>query len=120
MGDGDLHSNQKQVEYVRCYTCHGTLDDLPSTRTITGQNDIALRLAFLNNVVDLQLGDKTVVTEKGEPLWNIRENLDGTFTMVSKVTGTKYQIPLVKGSACQQNPDEQSSSDCHVCHAEER
>lgn len=120
MGDGDLHSNQRQVEYVRCFTCHGALDQPPLTRTISDPNDIALRQAFLNPVVDLNLGDTIMVTEKDEPLWNIRQQPDGSFELVAKVSGTKYPLPLVTGSTCQQKPDEQESKYCHACHAVER
>jgi hypothetical protein len=105
---------------VRCYTCHGTLNDLPETITVEDPNEIALRRAFLNPVVDLQVADKILATEKGEPLWNTGQRADGTFEMIAKVTGTHYDIPLVKGSACEQNPAEQESKYCHACHAVER
>lgn len=120
MGDGDLHSYQKEVEYVRCYTCHGALDSQPLTRAIEDPNDIALRRAFLMPGVDLEIGDTIMVTEKGEPLWNIRQNPDGNFEMVTKVTGERYLIPLVQGSDCEQNLEEQESRYCHACHAIER
>lgn len=120
MGDGDLYSYQAEVEYVRCYTCHGTLDSQPLIRTIEDTNDLALRRAFLNPSVELEIGDTIMVTEKGEPLWNIRQNSDGNFEMVAKVTGEHYLIPLVQESACEQNIEEQESRDCHVCHAVER
>ena len=42
-----------------------------ATRTLTDPNDLAFRLALLNPVVDLKLGDTILVTEKDEPLWNI-------------------------------------------------
>lgn len=38
MGDGDLHSYQIEVEYVRCYTCHGTLDSQPATLALPARN----------------------------------------------------------------------------------
>jgi hypothetical protein len=120
MGNGDLYSNQKQVEYVRCYTCHGTLSDPPLTRAITGSDELAMRRAFLNPVVDLQVGDTILVSEKGEPFWNIRQDEDGSFRMVTKITGKPLNLPLVQGSGCQQNPNEQESRDCHACHAIER
>jgi hypothetical protein len=120
MGDGVLHSNQKEMEYVRCYTCHGTLTDLPLTHTITDPNDIALRQAFLNPVVDLKIGDTILVTEKGEPLWNIRPLSDGTYQEVSKATGQRFTFKPVKGSGCLQDPDQQESRYCHECHSVER
>ncbi len=120
MGDGDLHNNQKEIQYVQCKTCHGTLAEPPFTKTITDPNDIALRLAFLNPVNNLRVGDTIVVTEKGEPIWNMRQLPDGTFELVGKVTGLHYAAPLVAGSACPQKPDEQESRFCHECHAVER
>ncbi len=120
MGDGRLYDNQQHMQYVQCQTCHGTLTAPPRTRTITGPDDIALRMAFLNPVIDLQPGDTILVTERGEPLWNARQLEDGSFELVGKVTGVSYPLPLVQGSACEQNPDEQESRYCHACHAVER
>jgi hypothetical protein len=120
MGDGDLHSNKKEVQYVRCYTCHGTLNSRPKTRAITDPNDLALRRAFLDPVVPLKLGDTILITDKGEPLWNVSQRPDGGFTLVGKVTGHNYDIPQVQGSGCKQNPDQQDSRYCHACHAIQR
>lgn len=120
MGDGDLHSNKLEIQYIQCRTCHGTLTEPPLTRTITDPNDIALRLAFLNPVLDLKVGDTLLITEKGEPLWNVRRRPDGTFEMVGKATGARYTVPLVRGSACTQKPDQQESHYCHECHAVQR
>ncbi len=120
MGDGDLHSNQKEIQYVQCKTCHGTLTELPLTKTLTDPNDVAFRMAFLNPVVDLKLGDMILVTEQGEPLWNTRVLPDGTYEMIGKATKQKFNFRPVMGTACEQKPDEQESQYCHECHAVER
>ncbi|MFZ5880836.1 MAG: hypothetical protein ACOY0R_15825 [Chloroflexota bacterium] len=120
MGDGDLHRDQASIEYVQCRTCHGTLTELPLTRTLTDPNDIAFRLAFLNPVIDLKPGDTILVTETGEPLWNIRVLPDGTYEMFGKATRQYFTFRPVMGTACQQQPDEQESHYCHACHAVER
>lgn len=120
MGDGDLHSNQKDIQYVQCKTCHGTLTDPPLTKTFIDANDVAFRMAFLNPVVDLQIGDTILVTEQGEPLWNTRALSDGTYEMIGKATKQKFNFRPVMGTACEQNPDEQGSQYCHECHAVER
>jgi hypothetical protein len=120
MGDGHLYNNQGEQQYVQCKSCHGTLTEPPRTKTITSNVDIALRQVFLNPVIDLQVGDRVVETERNEELWNVRQREDGSFEMIAKVTQTRYQVPLVMGSACQQNPDEQESRYCHECHAVER
>lgn len=120
MGDGDIHSNQSEIQYVQCRTCHGTLDELPLTHTIVSEDDIALRMAFLNPVVNLSVGDTVLVTEQGEPLWNTRVLSDGTYELVGKATGQVFPFNPVMGTQCTQNADEQESSYCHVCHAVDR
>ncbi|MCB9134545.1 MAG: hypothetical protein H6636_03905 [Anaerolineales bacterium] len=120
MGDGDIHSSQAEIEYVQCKTCHGTLTELPLTKTLTDPDDLAFTLAFLNPVVDLTLGDTILVTEQGEPLWNTRVLPDGTYEMVGKATRQYFTFRPVMGTACEQNPDEQESHYCHACHAVER
>ena len=120
MGDGDLHSNQKDIQYVQCKTCHGTMTELPLIKTLTDPNDVAFRMAFLNPVVDLKIGDTILVTEQGEPLWNTRVLLDGTYEMIGKATKQKFNFRPVMGTACEQKPDEQESQYCHECHAVER
>ena len=120
MGDGDIHANQKDIEYVQCKTCHGTPTELPLTQTLTDPNDIAFRLAKLNLVVDLKLGDTILVTEQGEPLWNARVLPNGTYEMVGKATQQYFTFRPVMGSGCTQSGDDQSSSYCHECHAVER
>ena len=112
MGDGHVYNNKKEIQYIRCRTCHGTTDSLPLSYTITEENDIALRLAFLNPVLDLKVGDTILMTEKGEPLWNIRVLAgDGLSTpmyeLFSKATGQRFTFKPVMGSTCQQEPDQQ-------------
>jgi hypothetical protein len=120
MGDGDIHADQASIEYVQCKTCHGTLEELPLTKTLTDPNDIAFQLAFLNPVVDLKPGDTILVTEKGEPLWNTRILPNGTYELIGKATKQYFTFRPVMGTACEQNPDEQESHYCHECHAVER
>jgi len=120
MGDGHIYNNQKENQYVQCLDCHGTLTDPPHTQILTDLDDIAFRLAFLNPVVELKVGDTIAVTTQGEPIWNMRQLADGAFELVGKATGERYAVPLVQGSACTQKPDEQESRYCHECHAVER
>jgi len=120
MGDGDIHADQKSIEYVRCKTCHGTPTELPLTKTLSDPNDIAFRLAQLNPVVDLQVGDTVLVTDHGEPLWNTRVLPNGTYELIGKATRQYFTFYPVMGSGCTQNGQDQSSSYCHQCHAVER
>lgn len=120
MGNGDLHSNKKDIQYVQCKTCHGTLTELPLTKVLTDPNDIAFRMAFLNPIMDLKLGDTIIVTEQGEPLWNTRLLPDGTYEMIGKATREHFTFRPVMGTTCEQKADEQESRYCHECHAVER
>jgi len=120
MGDGDIHANQKDIQYVQCKTCHGTPTELPRTKILTDPGDIAFRMAMLNPVVTLKPGDTILVTEQGEPLWNTRRLPDGTFEMTGKATRQYFTFRPVMGSGCTQSGEDQSSSYCHTCHAIER
>jgi hypothetical protein len=117
MGDGDLHNNQKEIQYVQCQTCHGTFDALPLEVTLDDPDDLAFRLAFLNPVIDLDLGDTILVTPQGEPLWNIRALADGTYELFGKASGQRFTFRAVMGSDCQQDVAQQESQYCHECHA---
>ncbi|KAF0108115.1 MAG: hypothetical protein FD146_1129 [Anaerolineaceae bacterium] len=120
MGDGDIHAAKADIQYVQCKTCHGTPAELPLTQTLTDPDDLAFRLAFLNPVVDLQLGDTILVTEQGEPLWNTLVLPDGTYQLVGKATKQVFTFRPVMGSGCTQDGRDQSSAYCHTCHAVER
>ena len=119
MGDGDLYSGKFDIQYTRCKTCHGTLTELPQTTTITDTNDVELRRARLNGNYDLQVGDTVLLTERGEKFGSIKL-VDGKLIQTLKVSGQQMEIPLVKGSACQQKPDQQASQYCHECHTYQR
>jgi hypothetical protein len=104
---------------MQCQTCHGTLTELPETATITDPNDIELRRARLNGNYSLQVGDTVLLTARGEKFGSIKF-VYGKFVQTLKVSGKQYEIPLVKGSACQQKPDQQASKYCHECHSYQR
>lgn len=120
MGDGDIHSSKREIQYTQCKTCHGTPTELPKTKTLTDPNDIAFRLANLNMVAELNVGDTILVTDKGEPLWNTRVLPDGTYKLISKADGRVFIFKPVMGSGCTQDPAQQSSQYCHECHQAEK
>lgn len=124
MGNGDIQSSKKDIQYIQCSTCHGTITELPQTRRVSGFDDLAMKLAFLNRQAEakwnLQPGDITLVTNQGEPLWNTRVLPDGTYQLYGKSTGEIFTFRAVQGTACQQDIDEQASQYCHVCHMEKR
>ena len=120
MGDGDIHSNKKEIQYIQCKTCHGTPQQLPLTKTVSDPNDIAFRLAQLNPITDLKLGDQILITEKGEPIWNTRVLPDGSYELIGKATRQVFKFRPAMGSGCTQDPAQQSSQYCHECHSVQR
>jgi hypothetical protein len=122
MGDGDIHSTMMETPSIQCLTCHGTVEDLPKTRRVSGLDDFALHQAFINRFAgetwDLKPGDEILVTNQGESLWNTRLKLDGTYELFRKAAGQILPFRAVKGTGCQQKIDEQDSNSCHTCHQE--
>ncbi len=119
MGDSQLYSSRSQAQYIQCATCHGTLDQPPLETTVQSAADVALKRAALNPLVDLRVGDTVMMTDRGEALWHIQKRGAG-WVLTGKATGKQYTLPLVTGSACQQQPDQQESRYCHQCHAYDR
>jgi hypothetical protein len=117
MGAGHIVDTMGAAQGTECRTCHGTLTELPQTAPITDPNEAAMRQARANGHGDLAVGDRVVVNRLGENLWAVKQVGPQSFVETLKVTGESAAIPLVKGSACRQKPEEQSSSSCHECHA---
>jgi hypothetical protein len=120
MGNGHIADAISDSQATECRTCHGTLTEPPQTAAITAPDEAAMRQARLNGHGDLQVGDRVVVNSQGEKLWAVRETSPGVFVETLKVSGETRSVPLVMGSACQQQPDEQESRYCHACHAYDR
>jgi hypothetical protein len=120
MGDGNLYGSKKDIQYIKCKTCHGTLTELPRTLTLTNPNDLTFRMALLNPVVDIKPGDTLLVTEKGEALWSTLVLPDGTYQLVGKATRLVFSFKPVMGSGCTQSGLDQTSAYCHTCHAVQR
>lgn len=119
MGDGDIHSSQAEIQYIQCQTCHGTLAALPHLTTIDDPEHPAIVSASLNPNYSVAVGDTVIATAQGETFGWVQ--WDGErLVETGKVDGRLYEVPLVMGSACQQQPDEQESHYCHECHAYER
>lgn len=119
MGDGLLYNNRTEAQYTQCRTCHGTLDAPPLQQVVQSDEELAMTRANLNPLVDLAVGDTILATERGEPLYHIRRVGD-EWLLTGKATGQTYSVPLVQGSLCQQDVNDQSSASCHECHSVER
>lgn len=118
MGDGHIYGSKKDVQYVECRTCHGTTTAPPSVVMIEDPEDLALRQARLAGRADyLSVGDRLIETERGERLWSVKQTASGGFIQIDKVSGQVYNVPLVTGSKCTQDGEDQTSAYCHECHA---
>jgi hypothetical protein len=117
MGNGHIYGSKKDVQYVQCQTCHGTLTTKPKTTAIHDTNELAMRQARINGNADfLKVGDQVIITEHDELLWSIKQTTPNKFVQVDKVSGKIYNVPLVQGSKCKQDGVNQSSDYCHECH----
>jgi len=119
MGDGHFWPNERRMQYIQCRTCHGTLTERPTTVRITDPEDPAIRRARLNGHYTVQVGDAVLLTERGEKLGNVQQRSD-QLIQIGKVDGRTHVVPLVMGSACRQQPDQQEARYCHRCHSVRR
>ncbi len=119
MGDGMIYNNRSEAQYTQCKTCHGTPDAPPLETVVQSDADLAMTRANLNPLVDLAVGDSIMMTERGEALYHVRR-VDGQWLLTGKATGQTYSVPLVQGSQCTQDPNDQSSASCHQCHQVDR
>lgn len=120
MGDGHIYDTKKDAAYNQCKTCHGTLTEPPQTAVITDAEELAMREARLSGF-PLQIGDRVLVTTRGEKLGHIRWPVTSTTPILTMLaTGQVYTVPLVLGTQCPQKPEEQASHFCHECHAVKR
>ncbi|WP_407309646.1 hypothetical protein [Desulfosporosinus sp. SB140] len=116
MGDGHFYATEYQSLKIQCYDCHGTKERRPLAWTVGTPDDLAFEEEQVNtNFPRMNTGDQILKTDKGEELPYIRQEAGG-WVLTLKDTGKKYPIPLVYGSGCQQDPEAQSSNDCHKCH----
>ncbi|KJR46765.1 Cytochrome c family protein [Desulfosporosinus sp. I2] len=118
MGDGEFYTSQHEAVHIQCLYCHGTKEKLPQTKKIESPNELAVQMQrqITNpNFPTLKIGDEILVSAKGEELAFLRHSGED-WIQSSRVTGKPFKIPLVIGSACEQNPEEQGADSCHKCH----
>ncbi len=116
MGDGEMYYSEWKALKLQCLDCHGTKASKPIEWKITDKSDMAWAEARINPFFPpLKMGDVILKTAKGEELAYVRQE-EGKWFNYRKTNGEKYLIPQVIDSQCRQDPDKQSSEDCHKCH----
>ncbi|HZW81905.1 MAG TPA: hypothetical protein VFF14_00605, partial [Candidatus Deferrimicrobium sp.] len=117
MGDGHQYLSEYDAVHIQCQDCHGNKEALPMTKVVNDPKDLAFDEKITNPVFpELNLGQQIVVTRKGEELPFVRHQ-ENNWYLVSRITGKSVTIPVVKGSPCQQNVNEQNADACHKCHS---
>ncbi len=118
MGDGNIYSRQYQAVEIRCETCHGDSESLPTVAEITDPEDRVIRLARHYQGFTNTLGDKMVLSARHNKLTNVKM-LGGKIVTLSKRTGKKFITPLVKNSKYGHRiPQHQSRLACTACHSQ--
>ena len=116
MGDGKMHTSQYDAVHLQCLDCHGTKERLPFIKKIETVSDLAFEEGITNpQFPELKIGDEILMTVKGEELPFIRHEGDN-WIQNSRVTGKRFEVPLVLGSKCEQALGEQGADSCHRCH----
>jgi len=116
MGDGKMWTSQYDAVHIQCMDCHGSTTSPPLTKTIKSADDPAFDEKISNPVFpELKVGEQIMVTKKGEELTFLRHQ-GQDWIIYSRVKGEHFKIPLVQGSSCKQNPQEQNADSCHKCH----
>ncbi len=113
MGDGFLYNDKLAQQRVRCSTCHGTLKKPPLVRELT-ENELPKTERIMRHY-GRKAGEQVLFSKEGEILPHVRFGEDGP-VLTGKVTSREFPIPLVYGSRCRQDPEEQDSNSCHGCH----
>jgi hypothetical protein len=115
MGSGDVFVTQADARAIECRTCHGTLTELPATVTLQDPNDPTFRRAALNPFYDVFVGNTVVLAPTGEAMGHIRVEGE-VFSLFSKTASQSWLVPLVPGSTCEQQLNQQAAIYCQECH----
>lgn len=112
-----LPRTMAEAENIRCLDCHGTTAAPPASVQITDAGDPVLADPRFREgeYPKLQVGDLIGLSSQGDKLPYLRF-VEGKVILYSKVTGKAFDVPLVKGSGCEQVPESQDAKSCHSCH----
>lgn len=115
--DGKLPRTMAEAQTIRCLDCHGTTTSAPASVRITDPNDSVLADQRFRDgdYPELQVGDAVGLATTGDKLPYLRF-IDGKPVLFSKVTAKAFDVPLAKGTRCEQIPENQDAQSCHTCH----
>ena len=112
------------VVKIRCESCHGTHENAPQGM-ILAESDPKAKLLLKNNNLNpnlkgkIKVGDTILVNSDGELFPHIKKE-KGEWILISKVTGDKHILPVLKNSPIPLGHSvkkHMSEMECHTCHA---
>ncbi len=109
---------------IRCTDCHGTQSKSPEGLLLIESDTRTkqlLKKANLNPNLKrkIRVGDTVLVNSSFSPMTHIKQEKD-QWVLISKVTGKKHKIPLLKDiepSIAHQIPKHMDEVECSACHA---
>lgn len=114
MGDGYAYQNMYLQTEVACEDCHGGIKDVPRYRTISRENDDALRESK-NYKVPLTYGMKMIQTAKGRSYSNVFYQ-DNKIWLVGKKSGKLHESKVITGTP-EHNIAGHQRLECYTCHS---
>jgi len=119
MGDGAVYRHEEQATEVRCESCHGSArpdaDNGPGPTTWGAVSD-AITLDLVRQRGETRAPDEPVRTGlRGTPLWNVRPQTDGSWSLVGKLDGRARAIRATPADADHTRPGHERLT-CASCH----
>jgi len=114
MGDGYQYQNMYLQTEVACEDCHGSAADLPRFRTITRENDEALRESR-SYKRPVRSGMQMIQTSRGRSYSNVfHEN--GTIWLQAKRSGKLHRSKVITGTP-EHTIAGHGRLECYSCHS---
>ena len=109
---------------IRCTDCHGTRSKPPEGFKLIESDPRTKQLLKKSNLNPnlkrkIRVGDTILMNSGSSPMAHIKQDKN-QWTLISKVTGKKHTIPLLKTispSIAHQIPKHMSMVECSACHA---
>ena len=118
MGDGNLYSKQHQAVEIRCETCHGDGDSLPSYDIVTDPNDRVIRLSQHYNGWTNSVNDRMILSIRKRKLTNVKIQKKLVVTY-GKKSGNKFITPIIrKDRKAHVIPAHKEKLECSACHSQ--
>ncbi len=93
MGDGYVYLNKEEQVEIRCWDCHGTGNNPPTTQVVKRENHPSIRESK-NYPKHIKLGTNVVLTSKKRPFSNVFKR-DKKIYVIGKISGKIFEAPII-------------------------